>query len=184
MRFSNICDCDDIILVAIERNLDSPEAVIETLRHEVKINSHITGYGVALEPNYFKQEGRWFEVYALSNKDSIDVRRVGSAQHDYINSEWYQEGLKASKSGVWSAPYYDDNGAKQLLVYTDGLNEAEDKDHKQLGNKQMLDMMAQNINSHSKEVINSLVAAVENHRKGAEPNDDLTLLCLKLSENA
>ena len=69
---------------------------------------------------------------------------------------------------------------KQLLIYTDGLSEAEDADHNQLGNKPILDLISATANDSSREVIEKLIAAVEMHRNGAEPNDDLTLLCLKL----
>ncbi len=68
---------------------------------------------------------------------------------------------------------------RQLLIYTDGLNEAENRRYEQLGNDRLLELMASNLNSH--EVIKMLKKAVEQHRDGAEPNDDLTLMCLKLS---
>ena len=68
---------------------------------------------------------------------------------------------------------------QQLLIYTDGLNEAENQQYEQFGEKRILDLMACNLNSH--EVIEMLKKAVEEHRNGAEPNDDLTLMCMKLS---
>lgn len=36
---------------------------------------------------------------------------------------------------------------------------------------------------NSRQVIDMLKASVEQHRAGAEPNDDLTLMCLNLSSN-
>jgi sigma-B regulation protein RsbU (phosphoserine phosphatase) len=38
---------------------------------------------------------------------------------------------------------------------------------------------AKSLDAH--QVIDMLVEAVEQHRAGANPNDDLTLMCLKLS---
>ena len=35
----------------------------------------------------------------------------------------------------------------------------------------------------SEEVIDMLKKAVEEHRAGADPNDDLTLLCLRIKKN-
>ena len=66
-----------------------------------------------------------------------------------------------------------------LLIYTDGLNEAEDRQNELLGDNRLLELMACNLNSH--ETIEMLKKAVDQHRDGAEPNDDLTLMCLKLS---
>ena len=68
---------------------------------------------------------------------------------------------------------------RQLLIYTDGLNEAENRQYEQFGDKRLLELMACNLNSH--EVVEMLKKAVDQHRNGAEPNDDLTLMCLKLS---
>ncbi len=66
-----------------------------------------------------------------------------------------------------------------LLIYTDGLNEAENRQNELLGDNRLLELMACNLNSH--ETIEMLKKAVDQHRDGAEPNDDLTLMCLKLS---
>lgn len=68
----------------------------------------------------------------------------------------------------------------QLLIYTDGLNEAENAQHKQLGNARLLELMSNASNKSSREVINMLTDAVQQHRAGAAPNDDLTLMCISL----
>ena len=75
----------------------------------------------------------------------------------------------------------DDIRDKQLLIYTDGLNEAENQQKELLGNKRLLELMADTKSLDAHQVIDMLVKAVEEHRAGADPNDDLTLMCLKLS---
>ncbi len=70
---------------------------------------------------------------------------------------------------------------RQLLFYTDGLNEAENSKHELLGNARLLELMADTQSLDSRQVIAMLKEAVEQHRNGADPNDDLTLMCLKLS---
>ena len=74
----------------------------------------------------------------------------------------------------------DDFRGKQLLIYTDGLNEAENLQQELLGNDRLLQVMstAGSLNSH--QVIAKLKKVVEEHRAGADPNDDLTLMCMKL----
>ena len=74
----------------------------------------------------------------------------------------------------------DDIRGKQLLIYTDGLNEAENTRQELLGNKRLLELMAATQGLDSHQVIDMLKEAVEEHRAGAEPNDDITLMCLKL----
>ena len=75
----------------------------------------------------------------------------------------------------------DDIRDKQLLIYTDGLNEAENTQHELLGDDCLLPLMSTAASLDSHQVIDMLKAAVEEHRAGADPNDDLTLMCLKLS---
>ena len=71
----------------------------------------------------------------------------------------------------------DDIRGRQLFIYTDGLNEAENNEKDQFGDDHLLDIMATHQFSSAKETIEYLKAEVEKHREGAEPNDDLTMLC-------
>ena len=86
--------------------------------------------------------------------------------------------------GLWEDdPFYgehiDDIRGKQLLIYTDGLNEAENQQKQLLGNKRLLELMSDTASLDSHQVIDMLRSAVEEHRAGAEPNDDLTLMCIR-----
>ena len=74
----------------------------------------------------------------------------------------------------------DDIRGLQLLLYTDGLNEAENTQQELLGDNRVLDLMVGKQGLPSEDVILMLQKAVERHRNGAVPNDDLTLLCLKI----
>ena len=87
--------------------------------------------------------------------------------------------------GLWEeAPFYgeriDNIKGKQLLLYTDGLNEAENSEHELLGENRLLELMASAATLSSKEVVEMLRKLVEEHRAGADPNDDLTLMCLRI----
>ena len=74
----------------------------------------------------------------------------------------------------------DDFRGKQLLIYTDGLNEAENLQQELLGDDRLLQVMSTAGSLDSHQVIAKLKKVVEEHRAGADPNDDLTLMCLKL----
>ena len=105
-----------------------------------------------------------------------------------------KEGTKASflplqydnqPLGLWEDdPFYgestDDIRDRMLLIYTDGLNEAENPQQKLFGNGAILRLMSDTANKTSTETIAMIQEAVEVHRAGATPNDDLTLLCLKI----
>ena len=74
----------------------------------------------------------------------------------------------------------EDIRGRQLFIYTDGLNEAENPAKELFGNDRLLQLMADVRGCDSREVIDKVKAAVEQHRSGADPNDDLTLMCLRL----
>jgi serine phosphatase RsbU (regulator of sigma subunit) len=87
--------------------------------------------------------------------------------------------------GLWPGLEYegeqlDTIKGKPLFLYTDGLNEAEDTQQAQFGDDRLLDILRHTPFDNAQHVIEHLGEAVEQHRKGAEPNDDLTMLCLRI----
>lgn len=82
-------------------------------------------------------------------------------------------------------PFYgesiDNIKGKQILLYTDGLNEAENADKELLGNERLIELMQNVQDMNARQVIEMLISAVEKHRDGADPNDDLTLLCMTIA---
>ena len=69
---------------------------------------------------------------------------------------------------------------RPLLIYTDGLNEAENKERKLLGDERMLDILQKTDAKDARQLIETMAAEVERHRDGAEPNDDLTMMAIYL----
>lgn len=74
-----------------------------------------------------------------------------------------------------------DISGKPLFVYTDGLNEAENRQQEQFTDERLLDMLEKTPFQSACQTIEMLRQAVEQHRDGAEPNDDLTMLCVRVS---
>jgi len=100
----------------IEDNLGTTQDIYDALVYELKSNYHIIGFFAAFEPDYYPQQGRWFESYVYWNGDKIERKQVGSEKHDYHHKEWYQEALK-SDSGYWSEPYLGETESKMLCSY-------------------------------------------------------------------
>ena len=98
----------------VEAKIEDPEKISEALAKVLSKNPKIRGFSVAFEPDFFPDKGRWFEPYAVWRNGNIERMQLGSAQHDYLKSEWYQEGIKARK-GYWSDPYHDKDGAQEIL---------------------------------------------------------------------
>ena len=87
--------------------------------------------------------------------------------------------------GLWPDLDYvgeeiEDIKGQQLFIYTDGLNEAENPQQEQFGEERIADILKNGHFQSTREVVEHLYSEVERHRNGAEPNDDLTMLCLQI----
>ena len=87
--------------------------------------------------------------------------------------------------GLWAGLQYigeeiESIKGRPLFIYTDGLNEAENRQLKQFGNERLLSILRNTHFESSQQVIETLAAEVKEHRNGAEPNDDLTMMCIRV----
>ena len=87
--------------------------------------------------------------------------------------------------GLW--PDYEFKGeemdsvkGRALFIYTDGLNEAENLEQERFGDERLLDILRDTHFDTARQVVEALENEVAQHRNGAEPNDDLTMLCLRV----
>lgn len=97
------------VAAEVAGHMESPEAVMSALDREIRLNDFADGYFAAFEPNYFTNAGKWFEAYAYKKADgSYRLEQVGSAQHDYLSTDWYQRAMQ-QKVGFWTDPYVYNN---------------------------------------------------------------------------
>ena len=126
----------------------------------------------------------------------IGLVDLNSGRMDYCNAghnppvlgvdgdDHFMEGIETNAPiGLWPNLEYigehvDNIRHKMLLVYTDGLNEAEDTEKVQFGEERLLEILNNRHFNSCKELISHLNTEIAKHRKGAEPNDDLTMMCL------
>ena len=103
----------------------------------------------------------------------------GESQGDFLHPD------SNAPIGFWPGYKYkgeelDSIKGRPFFLYTDGLNEAENMQQERLGDERLLELLRATRFENSRQVIDTLAAAVEQHRNGAEPNDDLTMMCIKL----
>ena len=75
----------------------------------------------------------------------------------------------------------DDVRGRLIVIYTDGLNEAENQSQEQFGDDRLVELLQTMGDAKAQKVVETLRKAVEEHRQGAEPNDDMTILCLRVN---
>ena len=88
--------------------------------------------------------------------------------------------------GLWEGLKYqgeviDDIRGRLFFVYTDGLNEAENPKLEQFGDEQLLTIVKRTSKMSAREMIKTMKNEVKRHRNGADPSDDLTMLCLHVN---
>ena len=89
--------------------------------------------------------------------------------------------------GLWPGLEYEgermaDIKGKSLFIYTDGLNEAENPAQQQFGDDRLLSILRSTHFDSARHVIDHLKAEVDRFRDGADPNDDLTMMCLRIGQ--
>lgn len=99
-----------------EKHVNCPDSIYAATRDIVSTISNTSSVAIAFVPNYFPQEGEFFEACSSRiDDDSIYTRQIGSADHDYTQLEWYQRGLGLD-SCWWCEPYMDDSGSQTWVV--------------------------------------------------------------------
>jgi len=104
---------------------------------------------------------------------------LGDGTADFIEME------PNAPIGLWPGLEYvgeeiQDITNRPLFVYTDGLNEAENRQQEQFTDERLLEILQTTPFESSQQTVEMLREQVETHRDGAEPNDDLTMLCVKV----
>ncbi len=67
----------------------------------------------------------------------------------------------------------------EILLYTDGVNEAFSAQDEEYGNDRLESLLAQHVDLHPKLLVDVVRADVRSWAKGAEQSDDITMLCLE-----
>ena len=87
--------------------------------------------------------------------------------------------------GLWPEVEYEgekvsDMHGKTLFVYTDGINEAENDAKEQFGDERLKALLQQNL-GNARQTSEAIHKAIEEFVGGAEPSDDLTKMCIKMT---
>ena len=89
--------------------------------------------------------------------------------------------------GLWPDIEYvgeeiDLTSGSMMLLYTDGLNEAENRQQEQYGEDRIIQMMRSLASHSTREMVEAIKADVEQFRDGAEQSDDLTMLVFRVKK--
>ena len=119
------------------------------------------------------------------NTGSLEYCNAGHNPPVILPQAEFLEMLPNAPIGLWPDLEYEGERLENIkghaiFLYTDGLNEAENTKQEQFGDDRLLDILKNTKFENARQAIESLKADIEVFRDGAEPNDDLTMLGLKI----
>ena len=103
-----------------------------------------------------------------------------------INNDHFLEMEPNAPIGLWPGLEYvgeeiDNIHNTPIFIYTDGLNEAENAAQEQFGDDHLLQILKETPYQSARQTIELLQEEVARHVAGADPSDDLTMLCLRIN---
>lgn len=101
------------------------------------------------------------------------------------NRAYYIDMESNAPVGLWPELEYvgesiDNIKGYTLLIYTDGLTEAENEEREQHGEERLLQLMREDEFVNAESTVNMILSDVATHVGSADQSDDLTILCLKI----
>ena len=92
-----------------------PDSLLATSKRIVRLNPHVDGCSISMEPGAFPQYGRYFSVYTVREPDSIVS--VVEGQYEYFEKVWYKT-PRISGKACWVA-FTDEADSLELTI--DGM---------------------------------------------------------------
>jgi len=170
------------IFMAVARSLirgaalasDTPEAMLRqtnlTLLQDTESGMFVTVYYAILHPG-----GQVTGVNAGHNRPLLV--RASQGAHEFLPRGgrplgWFED-LPVSAISVQLVP------GDVMVLYTDGLTEAENRRGEPFGEDRLVDVVQECAGQPAEKIKARLIAAVETFRDGAPPFDDLTLVVVR-----
>lgn len=99
----------------IEENLSKPDSLYRIITAVTQNNDLIVSSGIAFEPDYYKEKGKYFMPYVSLMNGKAEYTVLGSLSYDYPCTDWYLI-PKLLKQNYWSEPYYDQGGGNFIMT--------------------------------------------------------------------
>lgn len=94
-----------------------PDSLCPVVKEIVSRNPVIIGCGIAFEADYYPQKGKWFEPYAVRDKDGqVVTMQLAGPEHDYFQLDSYKRAI-ATGEALWSDPYLRDAAQTDVCSY-------------------------------------------------------------------
>jgi len=154
-----------------------PAEIATRMNAELSINNEMGMFVTMFICMYDLKQGR-IEYCNAGHNPPI----IGNAQGQYNFLDVKETNAPI---GLWPDLEYvgeelDLPSGSMVLLYTDGLNEAENRQQEQYGEERIIQLMTSHPAQSMRDMVEALKADVDRFRDGAEQNDDLTMLAFRV----
>ena len=155
----------------------TPAEIATRMNAELSINNEMGMFVTMFICMYDLKQGR-IEYCNAGHNPPI----IGNAQGQYNFLDVKETNAPI---GLWPDLEYvgeelDLPSGSMVLLYTDGLNEAENRQQEQYGEERIIQLMTSHPAQSMRDMVEALKADVDRFRDGAEQNDDLTMLAFRV----
>ena len=154
------------------------------------VDGHLTPEMIATRLNHALAEnndqGMFVTMFiGLINLKSGHMEFCNAGHNPPLLDGQYMEVEPNAPIGLWEDLVYegeevDNMHGKTLFVYTDGISEAENSRKEQFGDKRLQALLQHDLGS-ARQTSETIHKAVEDFVGEAEPSDDLTKMCIKMT---
>jgi len=85
-----------------------PDALLQLSHSMVELNPILDGCSIAMEPNFFKDQGKFFSAYSSRSENQIETQQEGNESYYYFGMDWYSLPMLHGKA-IWIDPFPDSN---------------------------------------------------------------------------
>ncbi len=147
-------------------------ALNEHLVHDSPMNSFMTMFYAVLDPD--RRTLHWTNA----GHDPGLLVRPGASEVTHLKSTDIPIGIMSDQPFAPGEPIQFQSG-DVLVLGTDGVSQAQDTEGNFFGFDQMTDIVRSHAESSAREIRDAIFNATRNHRRGAPPEDDVTLIVIK-----
>ena len=164
-----------------DKDLTETVSIIDNRIKEEKhgIENYLTG--LLLRINNLKKDSAEFEIVNAGHPCPIIYKKSENKCSFFDEKRQFSSSVigLSSIDSFYRSTTFELKSGDEIILYTDGIKEASNKEHKEFGNQRIIESvqnaMAKDFNSQYESILNNLGIYIDNE----DINDDITIVILK-----
>lgn len=167
-----------VALALYERGADDPRTFLDVLNRAIYKNAERTKSGKHLSLSFLDYADNEVTLSG-QHEETIIIRKDGSVERIDTMDLGFPIGLEENISEFLSATNRPFLPGDMIVLFTDGITEAESEDNQLYGIERLIDISVKVHRSTASEAVAAIIADVRAHIGTQKVHDDITLVVLK-----